>query len=391
MTGNAGLGISTPPTASQAPAHHGLGDGGSSTDTSSISRQSIFEPIQEPHPESPRTSHEISEPEDDHRGLTAEASTAGRKKPPPPSSRHGKLIKVELRDDPSSVVPLASPPTPSSSSSNQFFSSSPSQRSQTDLNKPLPPAPTRASHDSDDRESIFDKESAGKTPEPPSPSASLRRKTPPAPPLARRHSQLVSDSKLTTRSDIGRLSPKVEEDSSSVTSSIEIGRPRSDSARAPPPPPSRRPASVRGSSHHLPLTSPSTMSLPPVPPARGSSRSVSGRPPSISSIDISSPPITSSTPNKRSSMFPPPPPPPHRHGRSSMEDGSRRTSAEHCRRSTDSVRRGSETSSISHLERVESPETVGGNNGAQDILAEMSKLQADIDALRLKSEKDGKK
>jgi hypothetical protein len=71
-----------------------------------------------------------------------------------------------------------------------------------------------------------------------------------------------------------------------------------------------------------------------------------------------------------------------------MEDASRRTSAEHGRRSMDSARRGSETSSITHIERVESPELVGGNDGAQDILAEMSKLQQDIDALRIKSEKE---
>ena len=382
MTGNAGLGISTP-TISQAPPHHGLGDGGSSTDTSSLSRQSIFEPVQEAHPESPRTSHEISEAEDERR--FPDVSTAGRKAPPPPSSRHGKLIKVELRDDQSSVS-LASPTTPNSFTSTQYFSSSPAQRSLTDLNKPLPPAPSRASHDSES-ESIFDKEAAGKTPEPPSPSASLRRKTPPARPLTRRHSQLVSDSKLMTRSDAGRLSPKVEEDSSSIISAIDIGRPRSETARAPPPPPTRRPANVRGSSHHTTLTtSSSTMSLPNTPPVRGSSKSISGRPPSVKSMDMSTNLVSSTnTPGKR--VMPPPPPPP-RHGRNSMEDGSRRTSAEHGRRSTDSARRGSETSSITQLERVESPVPQLPNTGGQDILAEMSKLQQEIDALRTKSEKE---
>ncbi len=380
MTGNAGLGISTP-TNSHMPAQHGLGDGGSSTDASSLSRQSIFEAVQEAHPESPRTSHEISEPEDDRR--TADISTAGRKKPPPPSSRHGKLIKVELRDDPAtiSLAPSASTTT----SPAQIFNSSFAQRSQTDLNKPLPPAPARASHDSE-RESIFDKEAAGKTPEPPSPSASLRRKNPPAPPLARRHSQLVSDSKLSIRNDSGRLSPKAEEDASSITSAIDIGRPRSDSGRAPPPPPSRRPASVRVLSNHNPLTTPSSVSLPPVPPARGSSRSISsGRPPSVSSMDISSAPASSTgTPSKRASMMPPPPPPP-RHGRNSMDEASRRTSAEHGRPSTENVRRGSETSLIHHTESVESPELIARTKGPQDILAEMSKLQREIDALRVKS------
>jgi hypothetical protein len=365
MTGSAGLGTSTSSSAAQAHiAHHALGDGGSSTDTSSLSRQSIFEAIQEPHPESPRTSHEISEPEDDRSAATAEflSSTAGRKKPPPPSSRHGKLIKVELKDD-SIPKPLQSPPTPGSFTSQQYFTSS--HRSQTDLNKPLPPAP-RASHEAD-RESIFDKEAAGKTPEPPSPSSSIRRKTAPPPPLTRRHSQLVSESKLTRSNTTGRLSPKVEED-------ISIRRKENNR-----PPPTRRPTSIiRGFSHNSPLTSPSTVSLPPPPPARGSSRSISGRPPSVHSMDISS------NNNKRGSMFPPPPPP-HRHARTSMEaqpaDASRRPSGEQSRRSIESARRGSAALSMLEAERA------GGISGGHDILADLSALQREIDALRTQSEK----
>jgi hypothetical protein len=370
MTGNAGLGLSTtsPPTQAQV-AHHALGDGGSSTDASSISRQSIFEAIQEAHSESPRTSHEISEPDDDRRGLTGDfqSSISGRKKPPPPSSRHGKLIKVELRDEPPTNT-VQSPSTPGSITSQNYFSSSPvhSNRSLTDLNKPLPPAPNRASHDSD-RESIFDKESAGKTPEPPSPSSSIRRKTPPAPPLARRHSQLVSDSKL-TRSNSGRLSPKVEEENVSIAA-MESGRPRSDSGRAPPPPPSRRPASMR----HPPLSSPSTVSLPAPPPTRGSSRhSSSGRPPSVISLDLS-------TSNSKRASVVPPPPPPHRHGQQAQSPGtSRRVSGEQ-RRSIDNARRGSESSSVSQVERIDS------NPGGHDILADLSALQREIDALRNQS------
>jgi hypothetical protein len=377
MTGNAGLGLSTPPTASPLPAHHGLGDGGSSTDASSISRQSIFEPIQETHSESPRTSHEISEPDDDRRGFTAELpSVSARKKPPPPSSRHGKLIKLEFRDDPApSSVAISSPepPTPGSIHSQQFFTSSPASLSNTDLNKPLPPAPNRASHESDS-ESVFDREAAGKTPEPCSPPASIRRKTPPAPPLTRRHSQLVSDSKITR--ETGRLSPRVEEDSSPSPSiaSADLGRPRSNSAKAPPPPPSRRPVSVRSPTHPSILTSPSAVSLPPpTPPARGSSRSTSGRPTSVISMDMSS--------NKRSSMAPPPPP--HRHGRSSMDDEPRRPSGESMRNFSGS----SGASGFEDLDEVRSQNSTA--SGGQDILAEMSKLQREIDALRTQSEGPG--
>jgi hypothetical protein len=373
MTGDSGMGTPTGQSASQAHITHALGGDGSSTDTSSVSRQSIFEPVQEAHPESPRTSHEISEAEDERRGLTTEFHSAlGRKAPPPPSSRHGKLIKVELRDDPQIVQ---SPPTPSSITSPTYFNSSPRSmtdpnRSQTDLNKPLPPAPNRESHDSD-RESVFDKEAAGKTPEPPSPSSSIRKKSAPAPPITRRHSQLVHKSKL-TQNDAGRLSPKAEEETN--TPAKKENRPRSDSARAPPPPPVRRPA-VRGSSHHGQLTSPSTVSLPAPPPSRGSSRA--GRPPSVLSMDLSN--------DKRSFMAPPPPPP--RHGRRISIDAqslgeSRRTSGEHPRRSIESARRGSASSSIREEENL------GSSVGRPDIMADLSALQREIDALRVQSERE---
>ena len=402
MTGNAGLGSSTPPTAA-AHFHHGLGDGGSSTDASSISRQSIYEPVQESHTESPRTSHEISEPEDDRRRLTKEipSATLARKKPPPPSSRHGKLIKLELRDNPSTSslpveIALPHPPTPNSTNQQYFntaaFSSSPPNQSSTDLNKPLPPAPKRASHDSD-RESIFDKESAGKTPEPPSPSASVRRKTPPAPPLTRRHSQLVSESKITR--ETGRLSPKAEEESHSTPA---LGRPRSDTAQsagsgsspAPPPPPTRRASSARHPSYRLPAPQSSVSLPPPTPPARGSSRSISasGRPPSVASVDMG---FGTSTAGKRVSMAPtpPPPPPPRQRGeRSCLEDESRRMSGEMGRRSAELGRRSGEmrrrsgengrrATDISRESTEES--SVESPLPSTDIQAELDKLRRDID------------
>lgn len=375
LTGNAGLGVSTlgtPP----AHLHNRLGDGGSSTDASSISRHSMFEPIQGALPESPRTSHEISDLEDNLRGINTTSSTTGRMKPPPPSSRHGKLIKVELRDDShvnTNALATQQPSTLGSANHQDYFGSSqPSmKRSPTDLNKPLPPAPDRAFHEFD-IESVFDREAAGKAPEPPSPGGSMRRKTPPTPPLTRRHSQRVSDIKI-TRGDVGRLSPKVEEEPpkqrpASITSIEPIsngGRPRSDSGRVPPPPPSRRPGSLRNSSRQSSLPSSPVASQPPtLPAARGPTRSVSARerPPSVvMDIDL----------NKRASTIPPPPPP-HRHGRSSMEGGaSQRTSGDYSR-SGDGLRRGSEASSIQQE----------GLSDRPDILADLSKLQKEIDALR---------
>jgi hypothetical protein len=75
--------------------------------------------------------------------------------------------------------------------------------------------------------------------------------------------------------------------------------------------------------------------------------------------------------SKRVSMVVPPPPPP-RLGRGSMDDGSRRTSADSRRPSGESVRKVSGE---------------GDAGGGADILADISKLQAEIDALRTQSER----
>ncbi|RFU33435.1 hypothetical protein B7463_g2907, partial [Scytalidium lignicola] len=384
MTGNSGLSASsTAPLPNPAHSvHHGLGDGGSSTDASSLSRQSLFEATQETHQhqETPRTSHEISESDDDPRGLSRTMST--RQRPPPPHSRHGKLIKVELKDDP---VPkaLGSPlALMTGLPSINFDASSPTiSRTSTDINKPLPPAPVRTPGEGD-TESIFDKEAVGKIPEPPSPARSVKtdKKTPPPPPLSRRHSQMVKP----PRTETSRMALKqADEDTLSIASSDQ-GRPRSGSDRAPPPPPSRRPGSIRHSSHQAPLQSAPTAVQPSPPLSRAPSiRQNSGRPPSFIGMEVST------TAAKRSSVGPPPPPPP-RHSRSSIDGGSR--SGDPARRSIESVRRGSGASMITIPLVENSPPEIGTPSAAAsgsgtDILADLTALQRDIDALRVRSER----
>jgi hypothetical protein len=70
-------------------------------------------------------------------------------------------------------------------------------------------------------------------------------------------------------------------------------------------------------------------------------------------------------------MNPPPPPPPRN------SDISRRTSGENSRKSWDSVRRGSEASSVQEERYEERP----------DILADLTKLQREIDALRARGDR----
>jgi hypothetical protein len=387
MTGSADA--ATPPSSLAPPINIGQlssNDGGSSTDaSSSASRQSIFEPIQEIHPESPRTSHEVSDPDDERRRFTTDGlASSERRKPPPPSSRHGKLIKVELRDDTAPRVDTSLLPGwkgPQQSSTSPL--SAQSVRSPTDLNKPLPAAPTRASHESD-RESIFDREAAGKTPELASPSSTQTRKTPPAPPLTRRHSQLVSESKATRPASV-RLPPNTEEDGPSLSSYEHILS--QSTAKAPPPPPTRRPASIRNLSQADSIPSSGTSpqeqqrpisksgSAPTPPPARMASTRHSSRPPSVMSMDLTS---------KRGSTAPPPPPPPRQRAssRTSMDGpvlssgSSRRASSDYYRRSVDSTREESFAPQADHEGLSE------GSSGANDILADITALQREVDALR---------
>lgn len=463
-------------------------DAASITDASSVSRQSIFDAVIAQ--ETPRTSHEISEAEGDEDRLrliqnmqakTQQTTPAPRKKPPPPSSRHGKLIKVDpsKKENDSSagqdgVIQSSSPSSqavvpgsPGSTSSSRRRPSNPS-----DVNKPLPPAPTRHSVD-ESSESIFDREAAGKVPEPedtdldadavptprpptpPNASHAIAADTshaaatnatppdsrkPPPPPRRNTHSRTENKLSAATKASTPADAPSAEEASSMRRSSQDSTRSRSSSLRinlhAPAPPPPRRPkhvsrpsltsssaASFMGLtpttassasspapsggeqlSLHSPVPlvgSPETvtespgpvsldptgaaassqsmsktkLSRPPLPPARNASvRASTGRPASQTSVDA---------PSRRAkekegsvSGAPPPPPPPKR-----SRAGS-----------------GRDRGALVDGTVVEEPEPTstesGSGNGrrsedksADDILADLSELQREVDALRGKYDK----
>ncbi|KAI1459724.1 hypothetical protein F4805DRAFT_51422 [Annulohypoxylon moriforme] len=287
--GNSGLSTSL-----QAPLH----DGASNTDASSVSRQSIFDAIQD----TPRTSHEISEPEDpeERRSIlptsplssiqSSSTSTSARKKPPPPSSRHGKLIKIELGADADSRTTKASG-APISISTTSLPSIAPPRKSNsqsiatplqspplpTDVNKPLPLTPFRPSVE-EAVDSPFDREAIGKVPEPfadlqsnprpPTPPVVTRNRSAsngstqarkPAAPPPRRHGR--SDSRAPS------IHAGNQDDDTPPRSSLDSNRSRTDSIRtntinAPAPPPPRRPNHGRQGSS---FTSPSQASFTQVP------------------------------------------------------------------------------------------------------------------------------
>ncbi|KAK1766425.1 hypothetical protein QBC33DRAFT_541014 [Phialemonium atrogriseum] len=322
LTGlGAATGTAAGPQTANPPAP--TGDGASTTDASSISRQSVFETT---HPqETPRTSHENSDPgDDDQLGLVSEplaktqpAPSTLRKKPRPPSSRHGKLIGVDLNQSnrnagqvPGGILQPSSPSRAGPSSSPG--TSPPKQRPSTpsDVNKPLPPAPARSSLD-EDPESIFDKEAAGKVPEPiPDPDAAVlpppRPPTPPnasnstsaatlpqasrkpAPPPRRNpHARIESKASIAARPNatMTAVAPSGDEPDTARRSSVDSTRSRSSSLRvsihAPVPPPPRRPN--HGSRQSASFTSPSALSFSSI----ASSNSATS--PTLPDLELSSP------------------------------------------------------------------------------------------------------
>lgn len=367
-----------PPVSFQSPAH--VGDSSSNTDTSSISRQSIFEPVSGPLQESPRTSHE-SVLSDDERQRLAEGIPAAseRVKPSTPRHRHGRLVKPNAPQTVSFEDPTLSF---SDSAMSAMAPVNPSMLGNSgDVDKPLPllPPPLNTqpfvqspieTKDNDMRGSYFESEDA--------PSGNnAQKRSPPVPPLSRRHSQLRAKPFATST-----------ERSTTITEEDPIGSmglsysPPTASLKAPPPPPPRRAGLVRGNSSSSMSTGASftpmsdqsnatdvstraAKSRPPVPPNRS---------PSVSSVKR--PNQTQSIPGSPSMA---PPPPPRRRGSSQSSYTPSRLIGHY----TERLRSDSGASSISHL--AMSPV---GPSGAEnkDVMADLSDLQREVDELRGKFE-----
>ena len=363
----------TPPVSFQSPAH--VGDSNSNTDTSSISRQSIFESVSGPVQGSSRTSHESVLSDDEQQRLVGSITIASEKlKPVTPRHRHGKLVN-------SNVPQTVSFEDPTLSFSDSAISAlAPVDRSMqgipSSVDKPLPRLPSlldtqrfkqdpNESTDSDIRVSYLESEQ-------PQSSNSAQKRNPPAPPISRRHSQLREKN---TASHTERSTPITEE---VVADPVSISQSPPTASSKPPPPPPRRSGPVRGtSSSSIPKGAPSTpMSgqsnstdvntrsakpRPPLPPNRS---------PSVSSVQL--PNQTQSIPVSPSVA---PLPPTRRRGSSQSSYTPSRLSGYY----TERVRSDSSASSISHLVM-----TPGGPSGAEnkDVMADLSALQREVDELR---------
>ncbi|RPA99507.1 hypothetical protein L873DRAFT_1828027 [Choiromyces venosus 120613-1] len=195
----------------------------SSTDTSSISRQSIFDPIMETTDgvpdETPRTSNELDEEEERRRSK----ERTPKPKPPPPRARNRSGGRSPA-SPPSATAdtPSLTPPRPPSIHSISSERSLP----------PPPPLPVGSTSPI-----------LNETVSPPSPAASIiSKKIPPSPPLSRRHS--------------------VQSNTNPLRPSTPVASPN-NSKMKPPPPPIRRHKSTNSRASTIPL---SALSIPPPPP-----------------------------------------------------------------------------------------------------------------------------
>ncbi|KAF2793136.1 hypothetical protein K505DRAFT_375527 [Melanomma pulvis-pyrius CBS 109.77] len=426
----------TAPAIAPNPINASLLESSSSTDTSSISRQSIFEPVQEPHIESPRTSYEMAASDDDERVvLVRDARKSEKKKPPPPRHRHGKPVTSRTPQVVSFSEFSATQPTSSPISRNRVDS---------DLNKPLPVPPilSPTAH-------IFPQDTIQDEPPPletrasessgQSDTPSVQKKVPPPVPIARRQSQLRSSTignRSRSNSSLTMTSQHSTDYSVLIPSASNEPTYSPVTQKAPPPPPPARRHGAAATSINPPSNNSSTTELPSTASTRRTPVS-SPNPPSSRRPTFSSPPPSpapgltrtssvSSNLNPRSvsnesATMPPPPPPPRRRqsGRSSLDKErpyplpttspteSRRTSSENKRSSFDSKRRTSvaSESSLRHeyarasendqelyspQEEVEVESRGLGlslqqtTSGERNILDDMEKFQREIDELRAK-------
>jgi hypothetical protein len=357
------------------------------------------------HPESPSASddeHHDQPPEPDYEQLTGLVRTpdaqSRKPKPPPPAHHHGKALPTPSKG-PQTVsfadfnAPTGSPapPSPSLASPKPQLVRSPS-----DLNKPLPPPPPPHQSPSPDATPGIPIRVDGpaQSPQLAAEDFDLNLKKAPPPPLSRRSSQMRSASgRPRSASNLSRSS--VPDDYSDGTATPPT---------KPPPPPARRP------NHSVETDLPIPSARPPPPPP---SRNAKQQAPTVSRT-----PSTNSVTslNSRSQANMPPPPPPRRgeNKRRSLDGTLLTASAPSSRRMSDTSRRssgaslysGGRTSSVSSIPTVDEgdsgedrsfnatpqPEMQNtSRNGSTasagnvDILADMSAMQAEIDALMARS------
>ncbi|KAH8428966.1 uncharacterized protein LDX57_006639 [Aspergillus melleus] len=275
----------------------------------------------------------------DSKHLASRPSNRDRVPPPPPKSHHGKLISPT-----SSTASSLAQPAPARPTNRYSFHGSPSEASL---------SPRLSQSQGDYFAGLGERQASERPPE------TLRRsqsqhKRPPTPPLARRHSQMRRSKTTHSKANTSRLSmPPIKVD---VTAESPPPSPGSWSLN-----PSRtRDARVDTSSSDENSSQPPPLSIQTSVPK--SSTSV------VDTSASTSPSNSKATANKRASQQNPlPPPPPPRRTRGSSNHSSDDTRSVSLR---------------SEKPADEKPAFTPEPSNARDILADLTRLQKEVDDLR---------
>ncbi|OJI83406.1 hypothetical protein ASPTUDRAFT_44772 [Aspergillus tubingensis CBS 134.48] len=283
------------------------------------------------------------------RPLASRPGNRDRIPPPPPKSHHGKRIAPSP-----GITPSLAQTTPGKATNRFSFHGSPSEPSYS-------PRPSQSGSDYFSAKPKDEPRSTEQSAE------SLRRsqsqhKRPPTPPLSRRHSQMRRSKTTMSKVNPLRLSIHVAQDSSAASSS----------SSPPPSPggwslnPSRTRESRAGSNPSEEPMHTATSTLRPEPSAAAP----------VSPTEISHPTSTGSS-TKRTSLYNPlPPPPPPRRSR-----GSSNHSIDSTGQSLRSGRPADETTAAPAAPATQD-EFVPHPSNAHDILADLTRLQKEVDDLR---------
>lgn len=352
-----------------------LGDSNSNTDASSVSRQSIFEPHPEPHPESPGTSMDIPFPDDERHGLVQPSPNVGRNRPSVPPSRHGKLVKPNVPQTVSFETLSSSPVNPTLLPKLHMNLTSPTPPGDTkDLNKPLPLPPRSNSPKSieftPERSAVIAEESETSLNPHLHSGLMATKRSPPALPAARRHGQARSRSSTNESS----RSTSISEEMSQYTYPSPLNSSSTTSSRPPPLPPPRRAGTNPVQEKMSPISSVfSGIDSTEAPPFKPRPPAAPSRSPSTTSIQRTSNISASSWPSGMA-----PPPPPRRRGSSQSQNNPTpsRLSGEYRIPASDRSRSGSGASRTQQQSVPENPLQ------GKDIMADLTALQREVDELR---------
>ena len=358
------------------------GDSSSNTDTSSLSRHSLFEPTNSLLTESPRTSRDPSPSEEDRQRAAVAEERSQKVKPIAPPHRHGRRVKGGMShvEGSENTSPLREHPSFTTEATHETLPSSKSAPPEKSLAQDSFPSAIGTANT---------RKSSSNSPEDEIPlQKTTKRIVPPPPPAPRKTGQsrptsMVGPADYRTNSF----------DKSHLDSYESSSSPGLNASSAPTPPPPRRTGTIRGASSSSIPSLASAASNSDHSTAEDSRAALKSRPsvPSTRSPTVSAVKnMPHSPPAAGSPARVAPQPPPRRRGSSQSSYTPSRLSGDYRSMVTERLRSDSGASSISQLNIVPTESTNEAKSESKgelstekrDIMADLTALQKEVDELR---------